>query len=197
MKNAFSFLFGILIRASIVAILPLEPAFSKDKIVKEIAESLDFARPELTRSFNKIDVEEELLKRGIRIDKPIPKSVKRKSYETIVNFEFDSDVPTLEGKAVLNNVGEALVEEKFEQDLFQIAGHADKKGSEEYNTALSQRRAQAVVDYLVKNFDVERSRLRPVGYGEKQPKDPDHPEDAINRRVEIVNLDSILSLEGK
>ena len=73
----------------------------------------------------------------------------------------------------------------------EIASHTDARGSAEYNKQLSQRRAQAVVDWLVQN-GVPRSRLAAQGYGESQPvnhcKD-DYPcseeEYKLNRRTEF------------
>ena len=67
-------------------------------------------------------------------------------------------------------------------------GHTDAKGSEGYNQELSERRAAAVVTYLAQYHKVDVSYLKAIGYGETQLKDPAYPEDALNRRVEIVNL---------
>lgn len=51
----------------------------------------------------------------------------------------------------------------------ELAAHTDRKGSDAYNTALSQRRANAVIEYLIAG-GIDRGRLTPVGYGESQPK---------------------------
>jgi OOP family OmpA-OmpF porin len=50
-----------------------------------------------------------------------------------------------------------------------IEGHTDDVGTNEANQRLSERRANAVVNYLVSNLHVDRSRLTPVGYGETRP----------------------------
>ncbi|MDE6166756.1 MAG: OmpA family protein, partial [Muribaculaceae bacterium] len=47
--------------------------------------------------------------------------------------------------------------------------HTDRKGSDEYNDRLSQRRAQSVIDYLIA-AGIDRRRLQPQGYGKKRPK---------------------------
>jgi OOP family OmpA-OmpF porin len=69
----------------------------------------------------------------------------------------------------------------------RVEGHTDSDGSDAYNLKLSQRRAQAVVDYLVSR-GIDGSRLSPVGYGEGAPVAPnDTPENKYkNRRVDLV-----------
>ncbi|MGL4292680.1 MAG: OmpA family protein [Bacteroidales bacterium] len=51
----------------------------------------------------------------------------------------------------------------------ELAAHTDRKGSEEYNNNLSQRRADSVIEYLISG-GIERERLTPVGYGKSKPK---------------------------
>jgi peptidoglycan-associated lipoprotein len=67
-----------------------------------------------------------------------------------------------------------------------VEGHCDERGSEEYNLALGDRRAAAVVRYLT-DLGVPASSLRSVSFGESQPAAPGHDEDAWqrNRRSEI------------
>jgi OmpA-OmpF porin, OOP family len=50
-----------------------------------------------------------------------------------------------------------------------IEGHTDNVGSRDMNVKLSQRRADAVLNYLVENFGIERSRLKAIGYGPDRP----------------------------
>ena len=75
----------------------------------------------------------------------------------------------------------------------EVAGHTDSKGTDEYNQALSERRARAVYDYLgSKGIGAERM-VGPVGYGESKPIAPNTNEDgsdnpdgrAKNRRTEL------------
>ncbi|HUG00808.1 MAG TPA: OmpA family protein [Longimicrobiales bacterium] len=69
----------------------------------------------------------------------------------------------------------------------RIEGHADERGSIEYNLALGLRRATAARDFLT-NFGVEASRLEVVSFGEEQPADPGRDEAAYarNRRAEFA-----------
>lgn len=74
-----------------------------------------------------------------------------------------------------------------------IEGHTDSIGSADYNLELSRQRADAVKDYLVREFGVSWSRLKTIGYGEEKPI-VDNDVESIrheNRRVEVV-----LSLTG-
>ena len=68
----------------------------------------------------------------------------------------------------------------------EIDGHTDSIGTDAYNQKLSERRAKAVVNYLVKN-GVDKARIKAVGFGESQPvATNDTPEGRqLNRRVEI------------
>ena len=68
-----------------------------------------------------------------------------------------------------------------------IEGHADSVGTEEYNQELSEKRAKAIVEYLVKK-GIDPLRLTTKGYGFNKPAAPnDTPENrARNRRVEIM-----------
>jgi len=67
-----------------------------------------------------------------------------------------------------------------------IAAHTDDVGSENYNYDLSEKRANSVVEYLVRK-NIDRSRLRAIGYGESRPHVPNDSEEnrALNRRVEF------------
>ena len=73
----------------------------------------------------------------------------------------------------------------------EIAGHTDNEGREGYNLMLSEGRARAVVDYLVKQ-GVDSSRIQARGYGETRPIDPGETKaaKARNRRVEFVVLEA-------
>jgi len=75
---------------------------------------------------------------------------------------------------------------EYPQASFTIEGHTDSVGSEKSNHLLSERRANAVKDYLVAN-GISDDRLSAVGYGEAQPIDNNKTRAgrANNRRVEV------------
>ncbi len=69
----------------------------------------------------------------------------------------------------------------------QIQGHCDERGTNEYNMALGERRANAAMKYL-SDLGVSSARLTTISYGEEMPVDPRHNEEAWakNRRAEFV-----------
>jgi OOP family OmpA-OmpF porin len=105
---------------------------------------------------------------------------------TGVNFAFDKAVLTPEAKDILE---EAVTVLKDTDDIVQVRveGHTDSIGSEAYNQELSQRRAEAVAEYLVSR-GISESNLVPVGMGENFPVANNDTEAgrAANRRVDFV-----------
>jgi len=103
---------------------------------------------------------------------------------TMINFEYDqatvreSDQATLDRKAAIMNANPNV--------RLQISGHADERGSDEYNLALGNRRAAAAKRYL-ENKGIDGSRVEVVSYGEERPLNPGHDEAAYaqNRRDEF------------
>jgi hypothetical protein len=73
---------------------------------------------------------------------------------------------------------------------FVVAGHTDSIGSDAYNQDLSERRADTIKRYLTAKYGINGTDLVTVGYGESKPKDPNAPMDPINRRVQVVNMDT-------
>ncbi len=71
--------------------------------------------------------------------------------------------------------------------MLRIEGHCDERGSNEYNDALGNRRAQAVIDFFV-NFGLDASRFAPVSFGEDRPLASQSSENAWaqNRRAEFI-----------
>lgn len=101
----------------------------------------------------------------------------------IVYFDFDQDTIRPDAKEVLMTHAARL---KGTSTKATLEGHADERGTREYNMALGERRAKAVRDFLVIQ-GVAKSQLDVVSYGEERPADPASNEAAWakNRRVEI------------
>jgi outer membrane protein OmpA-like peptidoglycan-associated protein len=95
---------------------------------------------------------------------------------------FDYDKSTLLPGAYpeLRRLSDVL--NKYPQTTIEVGGHTDTRGSEEYNQRLSEQRAQAVKNELIRNGVMDR-RINAVGYGESRPISSDH---AMNRRVEVI-----------
>ena len=83
-----------------------------------------------------------------------------------VFFESDSSELTSQARSTLEKQAQWL--RNYRSYAFTIEGHADERGTREYNIALGARRAQAVRDYLIAR-GVEASRMRTVSYGKERP----------------------------
>jgi len=101
-----------------------------------------------------------------------------------VTFAFDSSAVQPQFRPTLDQVAQTLV--SYNQTYIDVLGHTDSTGSDAYNQALSERRAQSVADYLSMR-GVARARMGIRGYGETQPIASNETEDgrSQNRRVEI------------
>lgn len=99
-------------------------------------------------------------------------------------FAFDSDELTSEAQAILDEQVARLKENPGL--ILRIEGHADNTGPEVYNQDLSERRATAVMDYLVSK-EISINRLEAKGYGESHPIASNDTSEgrAKNRRVEL------------
>ena len=83
-----------------------------------------------------------------------------------VFFESDQSTLTPQARATLDNQAQWLA--RYSQYSFTIEGHADERGTREYNIALSARRGQAVRDYLISR-GVQANRMRTISYGKERP----------------------------
>ena len=83
-----------------------------------------------------------------------------------VFFESDSSELTMQSRATLDKQSQWL--QQYVNYTFTIEGHADERGTREYNIALGARRAQAVRDYLASR-GIQPGRMRTVSYGKERP----------------------------
>ncbi|MCC6571641.1 MAG: OmpA family protein, partial [Chitinophagales bacterium] len=104
-----------------------------------------------------------------------------------VFFDFDKSELKPESFAELDKLVELLL--KNPAVKMEIAGHTDSKGDKKYNLLLSQKRAESVMEYLLKK-GIDKLRLTAKGYGDTQPVAPNDTEEnqAKNRRTEVKVL---------
>ena len=103
----------------------------------------------------------------------------------VVYFDFDRFTIRDDMKPVLDKNAGWL---RKNQDVkIEIQGHCDERGTNEYNIALGERRAQSIKKYLT-DSGINEARLNTISYGEEKPADPGHTEEAWgkNRRAEFV-----------
>jgi len=103
--------------------------------------------------------------------------------DNVFYFEFDSSVINAESRATLLAHAEQL---KSSGASVRLEGHADERGTREYNMALGERRANAVRDFLTLQ-GVSRSMMESISYGEEYPAVVGSSDSsyAQNRRVEL------------
>lgn len=103
---------------------------------------------------------------------------------TSINFDFNESVLRGDAKDKLSSAADCL---KTKSGQVTIEGHCDERGTEEYNLALGDARANSVKKYLV-NLGVPGNKLNVVSKGELEPVDPGHDESAWakNRRAQFV-----------
>lgn len=105
--------------------------------------------------------------------------------ETTVTFAFGKDTLSKEAQESLDKL--AAEKGNMKRFVMAVEGFTDRTGPANYNTALSQRRANAVVNYLVTKHDIPLYRIYMVGLGSQKPADEGRTRVARskNRRVEV------------
>jgi peptidoglycan-associated lipoprotein len=102
-----------------------------------------------------------------------------------IYFGYDESSLSAEGKAAAEAIARFL--QDFPEVTVRVEGHADERGTNEYNLALGERRAQAVQQYLA-SYGVDAGRVSVLSYGEEKPSSEGKDESgwALNRRAEFT-----------
>ena len=102
-----------------------------------------------------------------------------------VNFDFDKYNLKPEAQAILKAGAPAYL--KYREYKLVVEGHADERGTVEYNLALGDKRASEAAKYLV-DLGIEKERIKTISYGKEMPLDNGHDEAAWakNRRAHFV-----------
>ena len=161
--------------------------------VEDITQKLK--KKKLTRSLKKDTSAEDLdavLSRSIGVHErkqivEITEKAELPRLDFTINFGFDSAEIEQRSYPTLDALAAALKGKELYESRFLVNGHTDSKGSDDYNVELSQRRADAVVQYMTDEHGIDAARLKAIGFGESALKDANAGEAAANRRVEIIN----------
>lgn len=105
-----------------------------------------------------------------------------------VEFEFNSAKIRPDSFRAVGLMADSLYHPYLQGYRFLIVGHTDAKGNREYNLKLSQQRADAIREALIKPFGISPSRIEAVGLGEEQLLNRSNPAAAENRRVQLINI---------
>ncbi len=125
------------------------------------------------------DTSEDQLSRAFEVERAFDCSLQR------VHFEYDRSELTSSSQKALEANAECIQQKGFRSVV--VEGHADERGSTEYNMALGQRRADSVKKYLI-NLGVSGGVLRTISYGEEKPYQDGAGEVvwSKNRRAELI-----------
>jgi outer membrane protein OmpA-like peptidoglycan-associated protein len=107
-----------------------------------------------------------------------------------IQFDYNSARISRASLPAVQELGKALSNPALKGSTFVVAGHTDAIGGDAFNQDLSERRADTIKRYLTEKYGIIGADLVTVGYGKAKLKDPDAPTAAINRRVQVVNLNS-------
>ena len=119
-------------------------------------------------------------------EEPMPAAEEKKMLELKdAFFDFDKSNIREDAKAPLQNNGEFLRANK--NTKIAIEGHCDERGTNEYNLALGQRRADSAKRYLI-NLGINASRISTISYGEEKPQCKEQNEGCWqkNRRAHFI-----------
>lgn len=109
----------------------------------------------------------------------------KKVSSATVTFAFNSDKLDADGRQALDQM---VAGNNYKRFFIAVEGFTDRTGTDEYNEALSRRRADAVVAYLVSQHDIPVYRIQMIGLGKDKPVDDakTRAARAKNRRVEVT-----------
>ena len=113
---------------------------------------------------------------------------KKPSIELVIQFDFDSALPSQSSRPSIESLGRALSSPDLKGFIFVIAGYTDGLEDEAYSQRLSERRAETIKRKLVESYNIPQENLVTVGYGSSKLKVPMNPFDRANNRVEILNM---------
>lgn len=187
MKHRRSFMCALIAGLVVVAACSSDPppppepeGPSEEELARQRADSIRQAQEEARRQ-----AEEEARMRREEERRRAAIAEARETLEAMVFFEYDESAVTPDAARILRQKVEVLRANPGVE--IRLEGHADERGSTEYNLALGQRRAESVRQFLT-NFGMSADRFSTVSYGEERPLVDASNEEAWaqNRRVEFV-----------
>lgn len=167
--------------SALIAPAHADPAYSADKVIDI------FVKDKAAADAAKANGKSRSICVGTAADCPAPPVQTATRFDLLVNFEFNSDKLTPAAKENLDQFAKALRDPQLKGQKFEIDGHTDATGAEEYNLGLSERRANAVVAYLSAQ-GLDAANLIAKGFGKTKPRVAD-PYSPANRRVETHLLE--------
>src|SRR5579862_9703810 len=174
-SSTFAFAAAAVLAVSVSAPSRADPAYSAEKVVQIFLKQKDALKGGKTRALCVGTAADCKKQEAAEAPPPV-------QFDLLANFEFNSDKLTAAARENLDQFAKALKDPRLAGSKFEVDGHTDATGPEEYNQGLSERRADAVVSYLASD-GIDRSLLVSKGFGKTKPRvaNPFSPQ---NRRVE-------------
>ncbi len=162
---------------------PTTATTAEEEAARKAAEEARQRELERQRALAEENLKEENLSKGMAEERE--QSAKTKFENEDIYFDFDSVQLTPEAQSVLTEKAKWLRENPG--TAVTIEGHADNRGTNEYNLALGEARAKSAKTFLM-DLGIDGSRLNTISYGEERPVDLGQTESAWakNRRVHFV-----------
>ena len=163
-----------------------QPTIEKVEIPKEADKTVVIQDERRRDEISEVPIvrEYELTEEEIFRNKSL-EEINRELPLTMLLFDYDEFYIREDAKRILE--ANSVWLKKFPTSKILIEGHCDERGTEEYNLALGERRANSALDYLV-SLGISADRITIISYGKSQPLDQGHNEMAwqTNRRSEFL-----------
>jgi len=166
--------FTLSCRKKVQELPPPPPAVKEQPAVEKVDEGTRVATPKLS---------EEAIFDSKSLDQ-----LNQEMPLAMINFDFNEYIIRPDAKPILES--NAVWLKKFQKARVLVEGHCDERGTEDYNLALGERRAQSTKEYMV-SLGIPPEKLKIISYGKSQPLDPGHDDFAWakNRRAQFLIIE--------
>ena len=171
-----------------------QTALSGDQIVQTMGSAARAAPPGLSAALIRQAVQQHMIDNpGMPITwKPLQLLDNLAQIDVQIQFALNSAIIRPESYSTIGSIADALHHPILGGYKFVVTGNTDTTGNRKDNLALSQARADAVVEALTTTFSVDPARVEAVGLGEEALEDVKNPKNPINRRVQLINIGKYL-----
>lgn len=171
-----------------------QTALSGNQIVQTMGSAARAAPPGLSAALIRQAVQQHMIDNpGLPITwKPLELLNNLAQIDVQIQFALNSAIIRPESYSTIGSMADALHHPILGGYKFVVTGNTDTTGNRKDNLALSQARADAVVEALTTTFHVDPARVEAVGLGEEALEDVKNPKNPINRRVQLINIGKYL-----
>jgi len=171
-----------------------QTALSGDQIVQTMGSAARAAPPGLSAALIRQAVQQHMVDNpGMPITwQPLELLNNLAQIDVQIQFALNSAIIRPESYSTIGSMADALHHPVLGGYKFVVTGNTDTTGNRKDNLALSQARADAVVEALTTTFSVDPARVEAVGLGEEALEDVKNPKNPINRRVQLINIGKYL-----